>query len=105
MRITSIYSDTHKVPYKTRRTTAYCLKTVCIGGRKMVRNALYMATLTATSFDPKIKVFYERLINRGKPFKVAINACMHKLLRILNARMRDYLASLEQTEESRPQTA
>ena len=71
----------------------------------MVRNALYMAALTATRFEPKIKEFYERLMNRGKPFKVAINACMHKLLRILNARMRDYLASLEQTEESRPQTA
>jgi len=80
-------------------------KTGCIGGRKIVRNALYMAALTATRFEPKIKEFYERLMNRGKPFKVAINACMHKLLRILNARMRDYLASLEQTEESRPQTA
>ena len=80
-------------------------KTGCIGGRKMVRNALYMAALTATRFEPKIKVFYERLMNRGKPFKVAINACMHKLLRILNARMRDYLASLEQTKASTPQTA
>ena len=60
-----------------------------------VRNALYMATLTASRFEPKIKAFYERLIGKGKPFKVAINACMHKLLRILNARVRDYLQSDE----------
>lgn len=70
-------------------------KTGCIGGRMEVRNALYMATLTASRFEPKIKAFYERLIGKGKPFKVAINACMHKLLRILNARVRDYLQSDE----------
>ena len=68
-------------------------KTGCVGGRMEVRNALYMAALTATRFEPKIKEFYERLTARGKPFKVAINACMHKLLRILNARVRDYLYS------------
>ncbi|UOO76279.1 IS110 family transposase [Neisseria sp. Dent CA1/247] len=68
-------------------------KTGCIGGRMAVRNALYMAALTASRFEPKIKAFYERLTQRGKPFKVAINACMHKLLRILNARVRDYLHS------------
>ena len=68
-------------------------KTGCIGGRMEVRNALYMATLTASRFEPKIKAFYERLTGKGKPFKVAINACMHKLLRILNARVRDYLCS------------
>ena len=44
-------------------------------------------------------------MSRGKPFKVALNACMHKLLRILNARMRDYLASLKEREESEPQSA
>ncbi len=64
------------------------------GGIDMeVRNALYMAALTASRFEPKIKAFYERLIGKGKPFKVAINACMHKLLRILNARVRDCLCS------------
>jgi len=76
----------------------------CVGGRMAVRNALYMAALTATRKEPKIQIFFERLINRGKAFKVAINACMHKLLRILNARMRDYLASLEKTEETEPQS-
>ena len=80
-------------------------KTGCTGGRKMVRNALYMASLSATRFEPKIMDFYTRLVSRGKPFKVAINACMHKLLRILNARMRDYLASLKETEESELQGA
>lgn len=70
-------------------------KTGCIGGRMAVRNALYMAALSASRFEPKIKAFYERLTLRGKPFKVAINACMHKLLRILNARVRDYLHSKE----------
>ena len=44
-------------------------------------------------------------MSRGKPFKVALNACMHKLLCILNARMRDYLASLKEREESEPQSA
>ena len=68
-------------------------KTGCIGGRKEVRDMLYMAALSASRFEPAIKVFYERLIAKGKPFKVAINACMHKLLRILNARVRDYLQS------------
>ena len=71
----------------------------------VVRNALYMAVLAATRSEPKNKAFYEKLINRGKVFKVALNACMHKLLRILNARMRDYLASLKETEESGLQSA
>ena len=80
-------------------------KSGCVGGRMAVRNVLYMAALTATRHEPKIKAFYERLMSRGKPFKVALNACMHKLLRILNARMRDYLASLKEREESEPQSA
>ena len=80
-------------------------KSGCVGGRMVVRNALYMAALTATRSEPKIKAFYEKLMSRGKAFKVALNACMHKLLRILNARMRDYLASLKETEESELQGA
>ena len=55
------------------------------GGRKTVRKALYMATLTATRFNPLIKRFYERLCTAGKVKKVAITACMHKLLTVLNA--------------------
>lgn len=55
------------------------------GGRKIVRCALYMATLSAVRFNPVIRAFYENLISRGKQKKVALTACMHKLLRILNA--------------------
>jgi transposase len=58
------------------------------GGRKIVRNALYMATLSAVRFNPVIRAFYQRLINAGKLKKVALTACMHKLLRILNAMAR-----------------
>ena len=74
-------------------------KTGCTGGRMAVRNMLYMAALTAGRHEPKIKAFYQRLRARGKPFTVAINACMHKLLRILNARMQDYPASLQTASE------
>jgi len=55
------------------------------GGRKSVRNALYMATVTAIRFNPLIKSFYERLISTGKEFKVALTACMRKLLVIINS--------------------
>lgn len=64
-------------------------KSRCFGGRKAVRNALYMSTFVAVRFEPRLKAFYERLRARGKPFKVAINACMRKLLTILNAIVRD----------------
>src|SRR5882724_3171734 len=55
------------------------------GGRSEVRSVLYMAVLSAKKYNPKIKAFYERLLERGKKKKVALVACMHKLLRILNA--------------------
>lgn len=55
------------------------------GGRARVRTALYMPTLVATRFNPRIKAFYERLLQRGKHKKVALTACMHKLLLILNS--------------------
>ncbi len=58
------------------------------GGREQVRYALYMAALSATRFNPVIRAFYHRLRQAGKPFKVAITACMHKLLIILNAIMK-----------------
>ena len=59
------------------------------GGRAGVRSALYMATLCATRCNPVIRTFYERLVRCGKPKKVAIIACMRKLLTILNALMRE----------------
>jgi len=55
------------------------------GGRADVRSALYMATLSAKKWDPTISAFYNHLIAAGKKPKVALVACMHKLLRIINA--------------------
>ena len=55
------------------------------GGRAPVRCALYMATLVATRHNPVIRDFYNRLTAKGKIFKVALVACMHKLLTILNS--------------------
>ena len=59
------------------------------GGRATVRTVLYMATLMATRCNPVIQAFYRRLRQAGKPFKVAITACMRKLITILNAIVRD----------------
>lgn len=58
------------------------------GGRADVRCALYMAALSAVRYNPVIKLFYDRLLSKGKPKKVALVACMHKLLIILNAIMK-----------------
>ena len=58
------------------------------GGRAHVRAALYMATLVGTRHNPVLKTFYERLLAAGKPKKVALTACMRKLLTILNAMVR-----------------
>jgi len=59
------------------------------GGRARVRTALYMAALVGTRYNPILKVFYQRLRGAGKTPKVALVACMRKLLVILNAMMRD----------------
>ncbi len=59
------------------------------GGRAKIRCVLYMAALVAIRFNPPIKTFYERLVQKGKLKKVAITACMHKLLIFLNAMMRN----------------
>jgi len=59
------------------------------GGRASVRGALFMATLVATRFNPVIRDFYKRLRAKGKPSKVALVACMHKLLIILNAMIKN----------------
>ena len=58
------------------------------GGRSIVRSTLHMATLSAVRFNPVIKTFYDRLVAAGKPKKVAMTACSHKMLRILNAMAR-----------------
>jgi transposase len=59
------------------------------GGRPEVRCVLYMATLTGIRCNPVIQTHYERMVRRGKEKKVAITACMRKLLTILNAMVRD----------------
>lgn len=66
--------------YRGRRTI--------FGGRADVRAALYMAALSAVRHNPVIKTFYDRLIHAGKLRKVALTACMHKVLIILNAMVR-----------------
>ena len=58
------------------------------GGRATVRAALYMAALVASRFNPIIKAFYQRLLSKGKPKKVALTACMRKLLTFLNAMLK-----------------
>jgi len=58
------------------------------GGRKPVRNVLYMATLVATRHNPKIGAFYRRLREAGKAPKLALTACMRTLLVILNAMLK-----------------
>lgn len=59
------------------------------GGRSEVRSVVYMAAIVAMRHNPVIREFYERLLKAGKPKKVAIVACMRKLLTILNAMLRD----------------
>jgi transposase len=59
------------------------------GGRKGIRRVLYMACLSATKWNPVIRSLFERLLKKGKLFKVAITACMRKMLTIMNAMTRD----------------
>lgn len=58
------------------------------GGRAKVRAALYMAALVAVRFNPPLRAYYQALRGRGKAAKVALVACMHKLLLLLNALLR-----------------
>jgi len=71
-----------------RDSGAFRGKRTVWGGRSKVRAALYMAALVATRYNPVIQAFYHRLVAAGKPKKVALTACMRKLLTILNAMMR-----------------
>ena len=60
------------------------------GGRASVRSALYMATVAALRHNPQIRAFYARLKHAGKPSKVALVACMRKLLTILNTMLKEH---------------
>ena len=64
-------------------------KRTIFGGRSAVRQMLYMATLVAVRHNRVIQVFYDQLLKRGKATKVALVACMHKLLTILNAMIKN----------------
>ena len=59
------------------------------GGRANIRNALFMPATTARQHNPVIRAFYERLIARGKPYKVAIVACIRKMIVILNTMVKN----------------
>jgi len=59
------------------------------GGRAEIRNALFMPIIVAKQYNPKIKAFYDRLVENGKPKMVALIACMRKILTILNVMIRD----------------
>src|SRR5262249_19591193 len=62
------------------------------GGRAAARTALYMAALVGSRPNPLLKTFYQRLRAAGKPAKVALTACMRKLLIILNTMIREHRA-------------
>jgi transposase len=64
-------------------------KRITWGGRADVRTTLYMATLVAIRHNSQIKAFYNHLVSRGKCKMVAITACMHKMLIILNAMVKN----------------
>lgn len=75
-----------------RDSGAYRGKRRIWGGRPHVRATLYMAALVATRFNPVIEAFYDRLCAAGKAKKVALVACMHKMLNILNAILKHGIA-------------
>lgn len=62
------------------------------GGRASVRASLYMATLVGVKLNPILRAYYEKLCQAGKKKKVALVACMHKLLRIMNAMLKNNTA-------------
>lgn len=74
-------------PY-SRESGTYSGKRSIRGGRSRMRSALYMGALSAARFNPDIKPLYERLVEAGKPRKVALTACARKLLLTLNSVVR-----------------
>jgi transposase len=76
-------------PY-TRQSGRWKGKSMIGGGRAAVRRALYMAALSASRWNPALKLFYQRLLASGKPKMVALIAVARKTLTILNAMLRDH---------------
>lgn len=81
----------------TRQSGQWTGKAYCQGGRKQVRQVLYMATLVATRYNPVISDFYQKLLMAGKAKKCALNACMRKLLIHLNAIARKHYETIAKT--------
>lgn len=75
-------------------------KRFVIGGRSAVRSVLYMAALVATQFNPVIGAFYQRLLAQGKAKKLALVACMRKLLVTLNAMLKHHQPWQPQSTET-----
>jgi transposase len=73
----------------TRQSGRWKGKSMIAGGRAPVRSALYMAALSAISFNPPLKSFYQRLLSVGKPKMLALIAVARKILTILNAMLRE----------------
>jgi transposase len=73
----------------SKESGKYKGKQVTQGGRHQVRTVLFMAMMSAMQCNPKFKSFYERLVEAGKPKKVAIIACVRKMVVILNSMVRD----------------
>ncbi|AKV66492.1 hypothetical protein MICAF_3680006 [Microcystis aeruginosa PCC 9807] len=67
------------------------------GGRAQIRATLYMGAVVAMGHNPVIKAFYERLVGRGKSKKLALTACVRKILVILNAMVRQNQPWQQQT--------
>ncbi|MGH2597926.1 MAG: IS110 family transposase [Thermoanaerobaculia bacterium] len=74
----------------TRESGRWRGRAMIAGGRAAVRATLYMAALVASRHNPAVRAFYHRLVAAGKPKKLALTACMRKLLVILNALRRDH---------------
>ncbi len=72
-----------------RESGAYQGKRMIRGGRPIIRTAMYMAMMSAIQCNPKFKAIYHRLVAAGKPKKVAIIACIRKLIVIINSMVRD----------------
>lgn len=74
-------------PFNRDSGTFHGRRAIC-GGRASVRHILYMAATSAIRSNPVIRAFYQRLVARGKPHKIAMIACMRKMITILNAMLR-----------------
>ena len=72
-----------------RESGSYKGKRMIRGGRAQIRTAMYMAMMSAIQCNPKFKALYQRLVASGKPKKVALIACIRKLIIILNSMVRD----------------